>query len=231
MANPEPLSPAKRRIVDALKRRAQTGPELAERFGLTTEAVRQHLNDLAGSGLVQSTARDRPSTGPKPGRRAGRPPVEWSLTDLAVGLFPDRHADLTVSLIQSIRTTAGEEGLGAIVAAHTADQATAYRARLDGVDDRVVALAEIRSDEGYMAEVTDAAGHPLGGRGRFLVEHHCPVCEAARTCQGLCQSELELFQTVLGPDLVVTREQHLLSGDERCVYRIESRSRPERPAR
>jgi predicted ArsR family transcriptional regulator len=71
-----------------------------------------------------------------------------------------------------------------------------------------------------MAEVVDADD----GRGRLLIEHHCPVCDAARACQGLCRSELELFRSVLGPELEVTREQHLLSGDERCVYRVEPRT-------
>lgn len=209
MATPTPLSSAKRRIVDVLKRRAHTGPELAERFGLTPEAVRQHLNDLAEHGLVRSA--------PRPANGAGRPPVEWSLTDLAVDLFPDRHGDLTVSLIESIRATVGEEGLDAIVAARTLDQTNDYRARLGTMPDPVAGLAEIRTDEGYMAEVVDADD----GRGRLLIEHHCPICDAARTCQGLCRSELELFQSVLGPALSVTREQHLLSGDERCVYRVE----------
>lgn len=211
MASQTPLSSAKRRIVDVLKRRAHTGPELAERFGLTTEAVRQHLNDLADLGLVRSA--------PRRARGAGRPPVEWSLSDLAAELFPDRHGDLTVSLIGSIRSTVGEEGLDAIVAARTDAQVTDYRDRLQGSIDRLAGLAEIRSDEGYMAEVVDAED----GRGRLLVEHHCPICDAAKTCQGLCRAELDLFQAVLGPGQEVTREQHLLAGDERCVYRIEPR--------
>lgn len=205
----ESLSSAKRRIVDVLKRRPQTGPELAERFGSTAEAIRQHLNELAANGLVRSA--------PRAAAGAGRPPLEWSLTDLAIELFPDRHADLTVSLIESIRSTVGEDGLDAIVAARTAEQADAYRSRLHGADDRLAELAQIRSDEGYMAEVVD----PERGQGRLLIEHHCPICEAARTCQGLCRSELQLFQDVLGTSVTITREQHLLSGDQRCVYRIE----------
>lgn len=206
---PLPLTPSKRRLIDALKRRAMTGPELATRFGLTGEAVRQHLVDLADRGLVRSS--------PRASSGAGRPPVEWSLTDLAVGLFPDCHADLVVSLIDSIRATLGEEGLDAVVATRAAEQVGDYRSRLAGAADRLDALAEIRTGEGYMAEVTDAAD----GRGRLFIEHHCPICDAARTCQGLCRSELELFRGVLGPEVTVTREQHLLSGDERCVYRVE----------
>ena len=57
----------------------------------------------------------------------------------------------------------------------------------------------------------------------LLVEHHCPIAEAARACTGLCQSELELFQRVLGDDVVVERTQHLMAGDMRCAYRVTTR--------
>lgn len=218
MTNTEGLSTSKRRIVDALKRRPLTGPELASEFQLTPEAIRQHLNGLAEHGLVRSEL--RATTG------AGRPPVEWSLTELALDLFPDRHADLTVSLIDSIRATLGDDGLAAVVAHRTADQTKEYRRRLHGVEDKLAALALLRSGEGYMAEIADAPD----GDGRLLVEHHCPICDAATVCQGLCQGELDLFRAALGRSVTVTREQHLLSGDERCVYRIRPRS-PRRPGR
>lgn len=202
------LSSSKRRIVDALKRRALTGSELASRFGLTPEAVRQHLNDLDGNGLVQSSR--RPTSG------AGRPPLEWTLTPVALDLFPDRHADLTVSLIGSIRAAVGDDGLEAVIEQRLADQLVEYRRRLRGIDDKLGALADLRTDEGYMAEVVDAPD----GDGRLLVEHHCPICEAASACQSLCQAELELFQSALGRRVEVSRDQHLLAGDSRCVYRI-----------
>jgi predicted ArsR family transcriptional regulator len=58
----------------------------------------------------------------------------------------------------------------------------------------------------------------------MLVEHHCPVCEAARACTGLCRTELDLFRATLGPDVEVERTQHLLSGDARCAYRVTERA-------
>ncbi|MEM7342309.1 MAG: helix-turn-helix domain-containing protein [Actinomycetota bacterium] len=211
MAQTDGLSTAKRRIVDALKRRALTGPELAERFDLTPEAVRQHLHSLRTGGLVTS--------GPRTPTGAGRPPEEWSLTELAQELFPDRHADLTVSLIESLRRAVGEDGLDAVIDARTADQIAEYRATVIDADDPLQALAAIRSDEGYLAEVVDSPD----GDGRLLIEHHCPICAAASVCQGLCRSELEVFQATLGANTEVEREQHLLSGDQRCVYRIRPR--------
>lgn len=54
----------------------------------------------------------------------------------------------------------------------------------------------------------------------LLIEDHCPICIAARTCQGFCRAELQLFQAVVGAHSTVSREQHLLAGAARCVYRV-----------
>jgi predicted ArsR family transcriptional regulator len=210
------LTDSKRRILDRLKRAdTLTAPEVAAAFDLTDTAVRQHLEALELAGLVQRTS------APPQGR--GRPPVRWKLTQLANELFPDRHADLTVELINAIRDAVGEEGLDRVVAIRAARQLASYRRvlpdpELTSVKVRVRRLAELRSAEGYLAEAVS------DGRDMLLLEHHCPICEAATSCQGLCRTELELFQQTLGDDVTVERVQHLLSGDLRCVYRISSRS-------
>jgi predicted ArsR family transcriptional regulator len=213
-----PLTDAKRRIVERLKRvENATAPELADEFGLTDTAVRQHLEALQDNGLVERAPSPPPS-----GR--GRPPVRWQLTSLASELFPDRHADLTVELIGSIRSALGEEGLDKVLAARSGAQLTAYRRALHDADVtpvpvRVRRLADVRTAEGYLAEVRAEDDGSL-----LLLEHHCPVCEAASVCQGLCRSELEVFRAALGDDVEVERVQHLLSGDQRCAYRIRAAS-------
>ena len=215
-----PLSDAKRRIVDRLKRvESATVPELAAGFDLTDTAVRQHLETLEENGLVE-----RAPSPPPVGR--GRPPVRWQLTAIAAELFPDRHADLTVELIGSIRAALGDEGLERVLEARGQAQLTTYRQALPdptvtSVPVRVRRLAEVRSAEGYLAEV-----RPDDDGSLVLVEHHCPVCDAASVCQGLCRTELELFQAALGDDVTVERVQHLLSGDQRCAYRITASSSP-----
>ena len=208
----EPITESKRRLIEHLKRGAATAPELAEAFGLTDTAVRQHLDALESAGLVAKRSVE-------PAGR-GRPAVRWSLTEATRGVFPDRHGDLTVELITSIREALGERALSKVIDTRAAHQLRMYRAELDRLSSvrvKVRRLAELRTNEGYMAEAH------ADGDGWLLVEHHCPVCAAATSCQNLCRSELEVFQTALGADTVVTREQHLLSGDERCAYRIRPR--------
>ncbi len=213
------LSDAKRRLIERLVRLDDASvAELAAGFALTDTAVRQHLEALEALLLVE---RFEPPT--RPGGR-GRPPSRWRLTPLASQLFPDRHADLTVELLNSIREAVGPEGLDAVLAARQRHQLDAYRTVLpppgrSSVAVRVRRLADLRTAEGYLAEA-----RPDGQGGMLLIEHHCPVCEAATSCQGLCARELELFDQALGDDVTVERLSHIVSGDARCAYRVAPRS-------
>jgi predicted ArsR family transcriptional regulator len=89
------------------------------------------------------------------------------------------------------------------------------------VSARVSTLAQLRSNEGYLAEVAHDDDGTI-----HLLEHHCPIRNAADHCVHLCDAELELFRAALGPDAQVNREQHLMAGDTRCAYRIELVSKP-----
>ena len=57
----------------------------------------------------------------------------------------------------------------------------------------------------------------------LLVENHCPICVAAKACQGFCRSELALFRETLGDKVSVERHEHIVSGARRCVYKISER--------
>jgi predicted ArsR family transcriptional regulator len=210
---PVPLTEAKRRIVDRLKRVDDaTAAELATTLGLTGAAIRQHLDALADHGLVAPR--------PLPVQGRGRPASAWALTDLARELFPDRHADLTVELIGSLRRALGDEGLDAVIAERSRAQTAAYRDALPPpsapLREKAEALALVRTGEGYLAEVVDAPD----GDGLLLIEHHCPICDAAKACTNLCSAELDLFRDVLGSEVEVIRTQHLVQGDQRCAYRL-----------
>jgi predicted ArsR family transcriptional regulator len=203
------LSDAKRRIVERLQRvDAATAGELATEFELTDTAIRQHLESLQESGFVHRIE------GAPVGR--GRPAARWQLSDAASVLFPDRHVDLSLELIESVRSLLGDEVLGQVIASRAQRQLDQYRRNVGTGTTavRVRRLAAQRTAEGYAAEVTS------DGDDLLLTEHHCPVRAAAGACGELCSSELEVFRSTLGEGLHVTREQHLLAGDHRCAYRI-----------
>lgn len=212
------LTPGRRRVLELIKRLAPVrARELATRLEMSDAAIRQHLGDLDDMGLVQ-----REEIAPASGR--GRPAGLWGLTPAAAAAFPDGHAELTIGLVDAIRNTVGEKGLRQIIDHRARDQIAAYERLMPSggrvsLRRRVDALARQRTAEGYMAEVVQERSGVY-----LLIEHHCPICEAASSCTRLCQAELEVFRAVLGEDVSVERTRHLLSNDERCVYRIRRAS-------
>ncbi|MGF1990736.1 MAG: helix-turn-helix transcriptional regulator [Nostoc sp. ZfuVER08] len=184
---------------------------LASRLNVTAMAVRQHLYALQEEQLV---------TYHEESRSMGRPAKLWQLTSAADSLFPERYAELTLSLLNSVKEAFGEEGLDRLLEIRTRQQILEYREKIPSagsVEQRLEALAAKRTEEGYMAEIQcDADGSFL------LIENHCPICAAAVTCTGLCRQELEVFQSVLGSNAVIERTEHIVTGERRCVYRVIS---------
>ena len=198
----------------------QTAARMAERLGVTTMAVRQHLAVLQEEGLVDYVDEKR---------KVGRPARVWRLTPKANDRFPDRHAELAVGILQAVQSAFGEEGLERLVTATTQQQIEAYRARMPApgtpLEQRVAALAKIRRAEGYMAEWRQVSDGTI----EFL-QNHCAIDSAARFSGMLCGGELSLFRAVLGDGVSVERFEYLHSGDRRCAYRISSLKFPSTPS-
>jgi predicted ArsR family transcriptional regulator len=198
------------RVLYALKSRGPLAThDMARGLGITDVGMRQHLAKLHGDGLV--TYDDRPG-------EVGRPKRIWRLTAKGHARFPDTHGDLTVSLIDGIRSVFGTPGLDRIIQARQETMVATYRQVLEALSDlgdRVRTLARLRTVEGYMAQAERQKDGSF-----LLIEDHCPICAAAAACQGFCRSELEVFEAAFGRDVSVTRQEHLLSGGRRCVYRI-----------
>ncbi len=187
----------------------QTATALAERLGITMEGARQHLTRLADDDLA--AYEDRRLS-------VGRPKRYWVLTDTGHAQFPDSHSHLTVELLAAVRTEFGEAGLDKLITRRESDTLKSYRRELKGaltLDEKVKRLCAIRDREGYMAHC-----EKLPDGAWLLIENHCPICAAARSCQGFCRSELEVFKRVLGKNSNVERVDYLLQGASRCAYRI-----------
>jgi predicted ArsR family transcriptional regulator len=187
--------------------------EVASALGITAEAARQQVQKLVADGLLIGET--------MPSRGAGRPRQAWTLTEAGHSRFPDAHSYLTIQLIGSIRQLFGEDGLERLIAQRAVDTRALYKQAVDpltGLPERLEKLAEIRSTEGYMARVE------RDGDDWLLIEDHCPICAAAKACQGFCRTELELFQELVGERGTVSRETHILAGGQRCTYRVRTTS-------
>ncbi|WP_266160275.1 helix-turn-helix transcriptional regulator [Dyella silvatica] len=202
--------PTAERILLQLKTQGpQSTTALAKAIQITAEAMRQQVQKLVDAGLLQGQT-ERSSS-------AGRPRQLWTLTRAVHARFPDAHAQLALDLITSVRSLFGDTGVDRLIDARREESRQLYLESIGqarSIGDRVRKLAAVRDREGYMARAE------RDGQDWLLIEDHCPICAAAQACQGFCRAELELFQEVLGADTRVVREQHLLAGARRCVYRI-----------
>ena len=202
------------RIMDRLKTRGpQSVKILSKQLGMTTMGVRQHLADLETKGLVLQTQEER--------QTRGRPVHLWKLSKSGHNRFPDSHAQTALELIDVIRSSLGEESLNQLIDSRSEKVEASYRAQLDAaapeLQQRIERLAQLRSEEGYMAEVR------LLPDGWMLIENHCPICSAVTSCQQFCKSELEIFQRLFENEATVARTDHLLKGARRCAYKITAR--------
>lgn len=197
------------KIIQLLKTEGPlTAKILAGNLNLTTMGVRQHVQALEESGDL--VFKDEKAA-------RGRPTRYWSLTDKGNSRFADRHDDLTVQLLDSVIAIFGDEGLEKMISHRETTAMSNYRLALAdryGVEEKLQTLADLRTDEGYMATVEENEGI------YWLMENHCPICAAATKCLDFCRSELHMFQTLMSDVATVSREEHIIDGARRCAYKV-----------
>jgi DeoR family suf operon transcriptional repressor len=198
-----------------------TALELAESLDISPQAIRRHLKDLEGEGLIHYQS---VQVG------MGRPQHIYELTSLGRDRFPNRYGDFAVSFLDTLAETVGREQVISILQKQWERKAMEYR-RLVGVgslQERVTQLVELRKAEGYMAEwypvksVDDVSCHTDKGDRFVFMEHNCAISNVAETFPSVCGNELEMFAAVL-PDCTVERTHWIIDGEHRCGYLIARR--------
>jgi predicted ArsR family transcriptional regulator len=202
---------SRRSILTALKSRGEaTAPELAVQLGVTVGAIRQQIGPLGDEGLVAH--RDERS-GP------GRPRRWYCLTPMAESLFPKRYGQLTNQLLGFI-----EQSDAALVAEaferRAGQRQVRAETRLTGLelDARVVELARILDEDGYLADC-----ERTGPDSWRITERNCAILDVARQHREACGSELAFLRAVL-PDASVERVTHIIAGGHACAYEIRATS-------
>ena len=200
----------RRGILNLLK---ETGPSdssaLARKLRVSSMAVRQHLYGLRDEYLVTYEEERRP---------LGRPAKVWRLMPEADRFFRDDHANLAVSLIDSIRNVFGQKGLDRLLSQWRKRRGESLLRQMPqsgSLQGRLTALVALRRDDGYLAEM-----QKLDDGSFLFLENHCTIRAAASACSGLCAVEESLLSKMLGRGAKVMRTEHILRGDRRCAYRI-----------
>jgi predicted ArsR family transcriptional regulator len=205
------LPDSRRRILECLKREGPLSADvLGKQLGITSMGARQQLHALERDGLVRHEIVHQ---------EMGRPGYHYSLTPLGDELFPRTYPQMANSLLETIRLMDGEKGIDRLFRKRTENLVSQYRARManKNLEDRVRELAQIRSEEGYMAD-----WEKMNKNTFRLRERNCAICQIASQCTQACTFELELFRKVL-PDTEITRETHILQGDRSCNYLIRKK--------
>jgi len=188
-------------------KRAQplTAREMAEKLGVSANAVRHHLKDLEADALV-SYGREQ--------RGIGAPTFAFRLTSEGEALFPKRYEQTLTELLDRVAVKQGREAAVGMFDDHYSDLTRTLQAELAGVEPerRLEAVARVMNDAGYMAEVDER-------NGAFrLAEHNCAIRSVAERFPEVCAAEAKFLQAVLAA--TVERTAHIVGGCNACEYAI-----------
>ena len=211
------------RILVLLRRHGRlSAPKLADLLGVTPVGVRRHLALLERDGLVTAEL-SRP--------KRGRPTAVYRLTDAGLERFPRRYDEVALEALAFLKRQ-DPSVLSQFLAWRNERLAANYADRVEGATlaERARALADVLSEQGFMAEVEPT---PEGLR---LCQHNCTVEHLATELPDLCTSEAKLFERLLGTP--VEREATIVDGGVRCVTQVHldertkgTRSAPSRSKR
>jgi DeoR family suf operon transcriptional repressor len=200
-------------LVALKKAQPLTAKELADRFGVTPNALRRHLKELELEGIVQY---QREIHG------VGGPVFAFSLTPAGEALFPRAYERALEEVLDLVREEQGDEGIVRLFQRRWDEIARVARPELESlpVDQRATRLAELLTSLGYMAEARQGAGSlPV------LTEHNCAIRIVAERFPEVCAAEERFIADFLGAP--VTRQAHIAKGANCCDYSVTNEKQVE----
>jgi DeoR family suf operon transcriptional repressor len=198
-------------LVALKKHQPLTVRELAERFGVTGNALRRHLKELELGGVVQYR---------REVRGVGGPAFAYRLTDAGEGLFPRSYDQALSQALELVRRQFGSDAVVEIFRQRWKEIADRARPELASLslNERAQRLAELLTTLGYMAEASGAGEHTATIR-----EHNCTIRAVVEQFPEVCAAEQRFIQDVLGVD--VRREAHMAKGANCCEYCVAEPAR------
>jgi predicted ArsR family transcriptional regulator len=193
-----------------------TAAGLSARLGLTSAAIRRHLDNLLAEDMIEiRIARPRGSRG------RGRPARLFAITDAGRSAFEHAYDDLASSALRFLAERAGPDAVAEFARRQVADLEERYRPAVQAAPpaQRVRALAAALSADGYAAS---ASGAPASAGGDQLCQHHCPVAHVAAQFPQLCEAETAAFGRLLGTP--VQRLATISRGDGICTTHVTAPS-------
>ena len=206
------FSEPKKKLLYYLKVMQQAGlEELAKAMKISRMAVHKHLAPLQERGLVMSVE----TTG-----HVGRPRMMYQLTSQSRTIFPKSYSAIATHALDFIERNMGKAAVEKVLRERQSELFDQYYKRLRNLefDKKVKELANIRDEEGYMAE---SRREPKNYGRHVLLEYNCPILHIAEKHWEACSTETELFENLLGADIETTHRA--AKGDLVCKFVIKER--------
>lgn len=198
-------------LLEIKKSQPITAKDLGLRFGISANAVRRHLRELEGEGLVRF-GRER--------QAMGAPSFAYRLTETGEAQFPNGYRDALTELLDRVAARDGRAAVVEMFEERYALLARRLQAEIDAApeEQRLVLIARALTDAGYMAEWKGEAGEFR------LAEHNCAMKAVVQRYPEICAVEERFLRDVLSAH--VQRQAHIVSGCNACEYSISFSSEP-----
>jgi DeoR family suf operon transcriptional repressor len=192
-------------LIELKRAHRLTAKDLAAKLGMSLNAVRHHLKELEAEALVEY---ERQHHG------VGAPAFAYRLSAAGEALFPRRYEATLTELLDHVVEREGRASAVAVLEGRYHALTRRLQTELAGATpaERMAAVAQLLSDEGYMAEGTASSGTGT------LIEHNCAIQAVAERFPEICAAEAKFLAAALGAE--VDRHEHILSGCSACEYRV-----------
>jgi DeoR family suf operon transcriptional repressor len=198
-------------VIEYIKRNGSaTIKELEDLLGVTTNAVRQHLQALQADGYI---VRRQVNSG------VGRPHHAYSISAKAHELFACHCDDLALTLLEEVFALEGPERAAMLLGRVGDRLAKRYASSVRGeaLQERVEQLAEALHQRGVLTDV-----HVEDENVIVLHAYNCPYHELAQEHRAICEMDEEVMRKVLGSD--VNLSACMMDGHRGCSFVVSKPS-------
>lgn len=195
-------------LLELKRHQPLTAKALADRLGMSLNAVRHHFKELEAAGLIRY---ERASGG----GGVGAPAFLYQLTEAGEAHFPRRYQETLEYLLTRLIQREGRESAVALLEVRYRESADRLRGQLAGAsaEERLAVVGRFLAEEGYMPEWSES-----GADARALVEHNCPIRALAEQYPEVCAAEVRFLEEVLNAK--VERTAHMVEGCGACSYQV-----------
>lgn len=202
-----PTRPVDQLVLDLLRRQEGLSvTDLMERLEVTATAIRQRLDRLEESGLIERR---------KQGVGRGRPSFNYFLTGKGARQAGVTYSDLAIALWNEVNSIESQEVKAALMGRVSDRMGGAFRELLaDGpLDDRMQMMAGLLSNRKIPTCLTSGSGLPI------LEVQACPYPDlvGSNHDRSVCNLETKVLSTALGQEMELS--QCRLDGHSCCQFK------------